>query len=164
MVTRAASEKVLKHVLVKVLGQSESSPPVKAMVHNDIVSMSDLLALSKDDIYALDYEDDQGKLFPLQKGMYNRLWALKAYAIFNQRQGTAISCDEWMSVTKEMFDDFCIGSDIVTVIDQKTGKILPDPSIPSPTQASGSTQTPLENFKRGIKHDPSQFVTYKDEK
>ena len=158
---------VLKHVLVKVLGQTDSSPIARAISGNNIGSMSELVAMSKDDLYALTYEDDKGKFHSLVHGDYGKLLSLKAYHIFNQREGTPISGENWLNITETMFDEFCIGEDIATVIDQTTGNILPDPqgNTPSPQHVSTvSTQSSLDNFKRGIKRDPSLFSTYKDEK
>ena len=114
----------LKYVVEEVLGQSPGGPIMSALTEIGFTSMATLLTISKSDLTDLKYKNKDDALISLIKGDKGLLWTLKAFAIYQQRQGMTIHPGDWFNVSKDDFDSFRTTDAINTVMDPNTGDIL----------------------------------------
>jgi hypothetical protein len=158
--TRAQGEAALKYVVLTVMNQPVDGPMAKSLAEAMIKNVQDFLSLIETDIEKLSFIATAGEdpiaIGPGQRGI---LRAFIAFIRYRAAQDNPIG-DKWNEITKAEFDTYRVGPSY-------NGTIFGSPLARNPgTPAASSTHArdAVADFKRGIKRDPSQFPTLKDEK
>src|SRR5512133_2585398 len=164
VLTKAQKREIIKHILEHVFEQEPDSKLHIVFKEHDIQSPHDIIALSEEDIEILGYTNEDDQYICLPKGNVGLVKAFGAYFLFCQSNGNPIEDSQgWMSIPAEAFDQFCISPDFIA---WTTG---PDPYRQS-RGTIGTTTSPivsgfesLREFRRGIKRDPTLFISLKDD-
>ena len=132
----------LQHVVQVILHQQPNSHLEKVLTIAGIGSMGDLLVLSKNQLESSQY-DNAGTLTNLTLGEYGKLWSLVLFSAFCKQEGAPMVPGDWNNVTKDQFDEFCMGASWMMVQDLASGTRR---HLPSPSTGT-SPSTPLSVFK-----------------
>jgi hypothetical protein len=165
--TRAQGEAALKHVVRNVMNQPDNGPLERSLTNAGLFDVGLLGSLIETDIENLTYvaategEAPPQAPIPLGPGQQGILRAFLAYIRHRGTQPDPIG-DDWLDVTQVEFDLYRISP-------LYNGTIFGNPMSTTTTGGSsassaGTPRDPVADFKRGIKRDPSQFPTLKDEK
>jgi len=157
--TRAKAIEAFKHVLTNVHEVSEDGPLSKALHgagYDDICTMG---ILCDQDIDSLTFDrSNTEKDIPLSKVIRANSCIFWHYIIHWHSIGDTIG-DEWVSISLEDFDEYRFSPEYQASL----AGITPPPLL-SPQQNPWVVHSAVANFKWGIKHDPSLFMTFKDGK
>jgi hypothetical protein len=163
MATRNQSRAAYDHILSNVLGQDQASPLGKAIMKQQINDMYVLMALDKDIIETLRYDDNEATSIPIPLYQKSLVLAFLHFVLFKNNALEPIG-NNWTHVTQEEFDEFRIRP---AYLSQRIGQSASavQPASPSPIPRSSKPGPSLaELFKKGIKRDQTLFPTLKDEK
>jgi len=158
--SQAESKAAFNHVLDTVLGRGDGTNLKSALLLEGFDDIGAILTMSQADIDTLIYEDssNKNKRVSVNKGDKSLVRIFKDFVTYSHNSGSPIQ--NWLVLTHADFNHFRI-----TVPYQSP--LLPSSQSSAPT-ASSTTQsgryTPAEQFRRGIKRDPSLFPTLKEEK
>jgi hypothetical protein len=138
-----------------VLRLDDTKPLWKALEQNGYEDIRDLLPLAIDDIESLKYTEKDANNKTITKDLLKPhaklLECFLRYTKHRMVQGNPIT--DWTTVTQEEFDDFR----------SSTAWLIAGPPTGGATTAP-RTRDPVQDFKKGIKRDPSNFTSLKDEK
>ena len=130
--------------------------PLYKALHNEACdNIFELIKLDGDDLSGLSYSI-QGERDPkfLRRGDINLVLYFNQYYAMRMRSDNPITDDKWTTITKEEFQAYRL-----------TAPAHASEPLPSPSGTIPRTKvTAADNFRRGIKRDPSLFPTLKDEK
>jgi len=157
--TRAMATEAFNHVLSAVFRVPKDGPLMNALVKSgdgDIVTM---LSLNATDIDSLTYDKSETeKDIPLPQNQRSLLHIFKQYIVHWYNIGDPIE-DNWMSISAADFDRYRTSPEyqLITMgANTQSPVVTPRSSKPS--------HSPVDNFKRGLKCDPSLFMLFKDGK
>jgi len=166
MVTRGRSDSAtLLHVFKEILGLEEDSDPIKALAQQGYTDMQDFLSIEDADfadfVVKETIEQTVGgqvsKISVDKQLLKHHIGKMQSLSQWHHhlmsQTGKRLTNDEWHKLTKDAFDDFRVSHH------PSTGSLL-HPS----TQATPQVKQSAMDFKRGIKHEVSQYPTLKDEK
>jgi len=123
-------------------------------------TIQDILSLSGDDINALTWSkpltSGSVQQTPLNGGARGLLHALLGFVFHRASKGMPIHEDEWAHVEQQEFEDYRISPDFLVY------RTNPVP-VPHHTTIP-KVRDPVQDFKRGIKRDITQFTILKDDK
>ena len=150
----------MEYVVANVLALNLNSPIIGALVNQNIESLHDLMCLREPDIDRLyNVDPSGGGRIPLSIGHASLLKILRRYIMAHPREIRNDSGFAWM-LSKEEFCEFRC--------EQWESDATPIPSAPpaatTTPPASRTSLSAVELFRRGIKRDPSQFQSLKDER
>ena len=176
----ATRQKIFEHVVRTVLGLGDDSSLEKALTAQDvqILTVFDILGMTEENIDNLEYVYDpdgdgqNAEVRPVPTGYKNLVRVLQDYVAFSKACGFDIT--DWLKVTQDDFNEFRISPEYVAA--RRSGKI-PVYKYQVPTtqlSSSGTTSTPstntttpsrspVDDFRRGVKRDPSNFDVLKQE-
>jgi len=158
MTTQTQLKAALTHVIEEVFGFKDQDHPLrKALTAEGIDTLYDMLTMPTTDIDALAY-DDSGTERPVPKGYRNLIKVYKDYVIHCDGQGSTIT--DHTQVSKLEFDQFRGNPAYIAGGSSKLSAVVP---APSQTQPHTSHASDIDNYKKGIKRDPTSFPTLKDE-
>lgn len=160
--TKAQARAALQHVLDTLFEVSADCAMVESFTKDGVNDIRDVLAMDYEHFTMLTYVDDNGDTVAIPVWQQALLKILKSFHWWRST-GNQGPIDDWTLITKEMFDDFCLGPDYQHSPNQAT-QIISSPIATSTTPAFVRPKDPIGEFKKGIKRDPSLFVVYKDEK
>ena len=152
VLSRAQCAAIMTHILETVFDEDPDSNLHKSMKHNGIKSPIDLCAEDEVQLDLYDYPTDvKGVTARLSRGNIGLLKSFKRFVAYKTAMGTPIDDSGWLSITKQEFDDFRISGN--------NPQTIAVPSLRPPT-----SQTDLvREFRRGIKRDAAQFISFKDD-
>ncbi|HEY9709440.1 MAG TPA: hypothetical protein V6D48_14650 [Oculatellaceae cyanobacterium] len=144
----------MKHILETIFDQDADSALHKALMHNGISSPHDLCMEDEGTFDSYQYPTGVGNdTDPLPKGNIGLLKAFKAYVAHQTNLGRPITDDLWLNITRQEFDDFRISPNFTTC------SLTPQ----LPPRLSAQQLDPVREFRRGIKRDITQYITFKDD-
>jgi hypothetical protein len=157
---------VYTHLIEEILGLTMDHPIPTSLETDKANSIPDILALREHDIATLRYKftnkDDTEQLLPLGKGEQRLLAIIPSFILYKRNKGETLREEDWLSVTANEFQTYRASPEF---IDMRTGQATPITTSsnigPPPSQRARDA---VYDFKRGIKRDPSQFPTLKDDK
>ena len=148
--TRQKKKAAIKHLLETVFDLDSNSPIQLALEQNGLSSPHDIVSLNDVEFELLMYKPAGAtEAIPLQKGHASCLKAFKALVVHKAATGNPID-DDWISITQDDFDKF---------------RISPEYVLGGTARASllSISYDPVREFRRGVKHDVTQFVPLHDE-
>ena len=152
MTTRSTKIK-FNEMLKDMLDLSDDSEIHKSLSENYIDTLPDLMTMSEEDIKLLDYTDKNGKKATLHRSRQALLRALRSFIRYNEERGitdyTTISNDDFNSYRIAIFDP---------------GATLSAPSLPSTRKLPNSSRPPVQEFKKTIKRDKSNYIPLTEDK
>ncbi|KAG7358364.1 hypothetical protein IV203_014952 [Nitzschia inconspicua] len=159
--TKAQQNDALKHVLENVFAEETNGAIARALSAASIQTVIDMIAMRYDDIYDLDYKDDDGiTVIELPKYKCSLILLFASYLSWRDRAGRPVEPepDGWITITQKDFNLYRITSDALFFMNYGA-------KSSSTTQASNnhSVPDPVEHFKRGIKRDVTQSRSLKDD-
>jgi hypothetical protein len=142
----------------------------KALREDGIKEISGLISLDDqqvEDLTYLDSDPTNTTAYCLKKGEIGIIKSFIHYVHYRDEIGNPIG-DDWRNITQDDFDQFCCNTMYTRRFASLASLGSPAPLassfIPAPTPTtSHSAPSPVDLFKRGIKHDPSVYPTLKDE-
>ena len=149
--TRSDPLELILHV---VLGASEADHLLQhALFQAGVLSIDDLLALSKEDLRSIQWFDDEGEEAALSIGAINTILAIGSWFTTQDTTNDAA----FLSLTPAVLTAHrCALASTAT---------LPTPvAAPAPVASSTRTLSAANEFKKGIKRDITVFKTLKDQK
>jgi Reverse transcriptase (RNA-dependent DNA polymerase) len=159
VITRTEAKAAFDHVLDIVLDRYGSKDLKEALVKEGYVDILQVLTIDDETISSLVYQDpeDETKTVPIRKGDVGLLKCFKAFVHHRNVNGNPIADTDWVQLTQEEFDLFRIDpTNLLRVTSAATGSA----KVTSVT----SKYSMVDIFRRGIKRDPSLFLSLKDEK
>ena len=165
--TRSNTKKIFDRVMKDVMGIEDDDLLMKALDSDGIDTLADLLTLTDSQIDALTFtEGGSVKTPPLASR--NKLRILRSWSFHLQNvQGTRrVNWLDKFTVNRDEWDEYRISVYV------PPGMTMTPPSMPSgPTPATGAssskpaaTNTPVADFRRGLKRDKTHYTELKDEK
>ena len=112
--TRTQKEAATKHLLEVVFDEDPDSSLHKAFAYNKIKCPPDLIMLGDDTIDMLQYQETDKTLKLLSPVEIALLKCFKAFVFFKDQSGTPIDDTQWMKVSADEFNQFCISSDYLS--------------------------------------------------
>ena len=85
--TRTSVKKVFEHALATIMDQPQDSELSRALQQNHITTLQDVMIMSTDDISALTYKGDDGKIIPVHRSRQALLKAFQAFIRYNVANG-----------------------------------------------------------------------------
>jgi hypothetical protein len=158
---------VYKHLIVEILGFDMEHPIPKALAVERAESIPDIISLREKDLVDLRYKsidtDGAEHLLPLGKGEQRLLAIIPSFVLVKRSKGDELKEADWLKITANEFQDYRASPDF---IDMRTGATATVPALPTTGTGHPQARTRdlLYEFIRGIKRDPSQFPTLKDDK
>ena len=156
VLSRDGKKNAIKHILENVFDKADGSFLHLAFDYNDIKSPHDIYTLTTDEINALQYKDANDTILNFPVANRSLIKAFKAFIQKKTSDGTPIEDNQWVIITRQEFDDFRISPEFSIHTSAPTPTSLATPT-------TNSSNTPLREFKRGIKRDISQFTPLKDD-
>ena len=148
-----------EHAIHTVLAQVKDTPLDRALKTAEATTIADILTMPSRYVEKLEYEDENGNKQTLAFGETNLIFLFQEFVDYNHTEhGTDFSKD-WTVITKPDFDLFRTTTAVVTLTPKGTKPLLISPTTKTPHVQ----KTPAEEFKRGIKRDPNNFLTLKTE-
>lgn len=142
----------MTHILETVFDEDPDSNLHRSMKHNGIKSPIDLCAEDEDQLDLYEYPTDvQGVTARLPRGNIGLLKYFKRFVAHKSAMGTPIDDSGWLAITKEEFDDFRISGN------------NPQTTAVSYVRPPTSKTDLVREFRRGIKRDATQFISFKDD-
>ena len=160
VLTQAQATAACNHVLKNVLARANNTPLVLALNFNGIAEVYDLLTLSSNTILDMSYFDANGDEQPINHGDKNLLLFFIAYYTSRLQGNDPIpdTVEGWNNLTRDDFNAWRSVNLAATFPNAAPGN-----AGAAPQAAQQHRFTPVEQFKRGIKRDPSLFPALKDE-
>ena len=156
--TRIRMKQDFDHICNVVLEQDDNSELKQALLRFGVNNLKLLLTMKEGDVEALVKADGT----PFNPSDKNLIPLFQCYSTWRRTGNNPIN-RAWTEVTQEMFEDFCI-NDFLTI----RGPASNYAQYIRATNASAVHQmglyTPVENFRKGIKRDPTLFPSLKDER
>ncbi len=157
--TREQQREVFAHIFHNVFNQTtekEQAHLERALVAQGINTVYDMLAMSDNAIESVRYvsggDTINGKTLVLgHQGL------IRVFKAFMKTKPVPNGKEAWEAVSKDDFDAYRVNPDHFAVA---------APTMLSSNNAGNAVQskrTPVDEFKRGIKRDASQFPVFKDE-
>ncbi len=157
--TREQQKEVFAHIFHNVFNQTtekEQAHLERALVAQGINTVYDMLAMSDNAIESVRYvsggDTINGKTLVLgHQGL------IRVFKAFMKTKPVPNGKEAWEDISKDDFDAYRVNPDHFAVA---------VPTILSGNSAGNAVQskrTPVDEFKRGIKRDASQFPVFKDE-
>ena len=101
-------ERVFLHAMSLMRdGDNGSGEICKTLRLNGINDILGIFGLSKGEIEGLEYKENR-QTFKLNRGQLSMICILSAYNTNHIQAGVPLKVLEWLNVTQEIFDDFCI--------------------------------------------------------
>ena len=150
--TRSDTTNVYNHFLQVIANLKPEDEICKSLQRYGVTILPDLLDMDRDDIKALEFEED-GTIKQLQRGGQGRVRVMQAYIRYLRDE----KIDDITILNHHDFNDFRM--DIYDPNEQPvTSSTRPkEPSTPFKYQ-------PAEEFKKGIKCDKSHYIALKENK
>lgn len=156
--TRDQWQAALDHVINVVLAQGPPGDTIisDALTAYGVASPLDLLTVPPEDLATITYKDAAGTSQPLPKFKVGLLNCFRYFCDWKVHNGEQIKDDEWIKLTPADFNTYRGSRDstlrvqnLMTVTSVATG---------------GNQHTPLNEFRKGSKCDPTLFPYLKDSK
>ena len=158
--TRQAQKDAYKHIITNVLGRDATSPLRLSLDRAGVEDIGDLMSLTDTDIDNLNFDRSATEVnVPLDRGSKTSIRIIQLYNIHRNNIGEPIQ-DDWVNITQNDYDQYRMSPEYTSTIVPRS----PTTTTGTTTSTSISKRTPAENFRRGIKRDPSVFPTLKDER
>jgi hypothetical protein len=110
----------------------------------------------------LTYQDDEGQRKPVPKGYRNIIRIFKDYMAYRHNNGSPVG-DDYNGDITEFFDAFRLDPSHRVGNITRTQPTQGSTRQTSTVEATNSNPA-LDNFKKGIKRDPTSFLTLKDKR
>jgi hypothetical protein len=160
VLSRAANREAFDHVMDNVLDRGDDSPLKGALIADNVKTIVELISMTYGHIDTLTYrEPDSDVDLPMFKGDKSLLASFHNYYVFRSEQGDPILDDDWLELTQEDFTEFRMS---VSQVFHRSNVNVP-PGQEGHNGGPRFVMSSVENFKRGIKRDPTLFPTLKDE-
>ena len=162
VLSRSQGKVAFDHILDTVLDCSSSSGLKQALIDGGYTSIVRLLCMDYADIDTLTYNVQPvggvAASIPVSQAERDSLKMFFKYVADRQSQGNSIG-DDWMSITPDDFDTFCLRGDVLSAR-------LKMPTVKSPPQLQMSQVhvSPAVIVHRVKKQDSSPLPTLKDER
>ena len=102
------------------------------------------------------------QLIPLHRGHKRLIKVITAYSEYRQDQGSPI-LDDWSDVTPEDFNNFRMRGYNIYIKTPRPSRLAPPGPVSSTSISSHNYNfTKAEQFKKGMKRDPTDFKVFKD--
>ena len=152
VLSRAQCAAIMTHILENVFDEDPDSDLHKSMKHNGIKSPIDLCSEDEDQLDNYEYPTaTAGVNAKLTRGNIGLLKSFKRFVAYKTATGQPIDDDGWLLITKQEFDEFRIGVN------------NPPPPIIASARPPLPQPDPVREFRRGIKRDATQFISFKDD-
>jgi hypothetical protein len=163
--TKAQAKVALDHVLQNLFELDKDAAMIKAFTIDGVNDIRDVLAMDYEHYAMLTYTNDKGDTVVIPPWQKSLLKILKSFNWWQSKTSFG-PVDDWTQVTKENFDDFCLGPDYQSSYGPTSVPSMMPPQVAPQTSLSApfKFKDPIGDFKKGIKRDPSLFMVYKDEK
>jgi len=142
--TKSQQAEAVIHVLENMMLLPKDSNLSKALKKNKYTDIYNISTMTKDDLLALTYVNDNGFETPISHSDVGMLCSFGQFVAYCKRSGNKIV--NYKAITVDEFDDFCI-----------------DSSEPFMTTTATPKRDPISEFKKGTKHDPLAYMVCKDE-
>jgi len=154
-----------EHLLNVVFKRSDTTSLYRALDEGGFNDIPSIMSMDEGDIDGL--RDNKKRVIP---GDMNLIKLFVQFIRYRQLLGTPIESNEdVVKVTKGEFDRFRINGvvqylELVAKANAATAPTTPPPVITAPTNIGGGTSNkPIDLFRRGIKRDQSAFPELKNE-
>lgn len=151
---RASFDAPLQHVVTQVFRKSLDSPLAQTLYEEGITSILDLLSLEEDDLRTFSHTTDNGTPVYLHISSVRLVLLFQSFIREHVLSVSTLNDDkEWFTLSANDFNSFRLRGQ-------------PPPtfaSAPASTSASASISAALRDFRRGMKRDVTQFISFKDE-
>jgi len=152
MSTRAAQKEALSHVLDNVFKIAATHPLRSFLASESVESIFILTRYKEDQIVDKEFMDSNGITRTLPTATINQIMDLKRWF----RHCESPSATEFMTLTAEAFDEFCLGATPPASPSRLSGGTAATPTVVSP---SPSKEADL--FKRSIKRSVAEYPELK---
>ena len=151
----------LEHVLLNVLKANAATDPYRlALSAAGVTTIDDLLDLSKSDLQALSYKDDEGVSHHLPIGKINTILSIRSW--FQTQESTEDAV--FLTLTPALLTTHCRSQASIAPAASTAATAA---AVAASTIAAPSSHAKLsaaDEFKKGIKHDINAFKSFKDRK
>lgn len=163
-ITRQAQATIFLHFMDNIVTDNADKEFAATMAYEGCFTLPDILSIPHGDLGTLHFKDADGDPQPAPRFVRSNVVALQGFVHQRQLDGQPLDDSNWMDVTKEEFDSYRL-SDAFIQYSQNVGRPFPT-TVPSFASANRptSSRSPAEEFRRGIKRDPTLFPVLKDEK
>ena len=152
--TRQEDTKDLKYVINDLMGLNQDKEVEKAILDAGYTDLSLFLAISDDELDAIEVKVDDTNKRPLNRIERGKITSFQSYVIHRQNIGKPIDPNGFHSIKADDFRAYKLSADYVAV---RTGLTGPPNLVPL-------SRDPVSEFKRGIKRDINQYIVLKDGK
>ena len=152
VLTKVKQQEAYAHIIKTVLERDETSPLYLALQQEGCDNIYSLLNLTQDDVSHFSYKKSENDPMThhLRRGDIILLGMFISYYRSRMQSDDPITDANWTSITLDDFNTY------------RMRQPLPPP--PSTGSSPSKQLTPAEQFRRGIKCDPSLFPKLKDER
>ena len=169
MITKSQGKDIYHHILTTILGQAMDSNIDKAIKQDGADHIHAFSNLKYIDLDAMTYDDGNGNQVALKRTEKALIMFFVAFLVYRECIGNKVTDDDWMSLTQAEYDDFHTSPSLSCSILDHNYHIIPSgtpitPSTTATTTGGASICSPVTEFKKGIKHDPSLFPVLQDQK
>jgi hypothetical protein len=161
MLTHQQGQLALTHVMERLFQFSSTDPLSLALAATGYNDIRQVITMTQAKIDALTHPDSTNAAISVPVPALSFLWVLKVYHVYRHEEGDPIG-DDWTSIMVEAFDTFRVEDYNVITLTSPLG-YTPCRSGGAPPIATPHHRDPVADFKKGIKHDPTLFLTFKME-
>ena len=162
MLTHQQGQLALTHVLENLFQFTSNDPLYLGLTTAGYTDIHQILTMDPTEIDVLTYTDASQTEVSVPVPARAYLHILKAYHAYRYDEGNPIS-DDWISITAKELDTFRVEEyNVITMM--PTLGYMPHHHGSTPPSTVPHPQDPVANFKKGIKHDPTLFLSFKIEK
>ena len=145
--------------MTNVIADNADNDFASTMKFEGIASIGDILAIPQGDLDTLQRSDPETQeAIPVRRFVKGIITALQGIIHQRSLDGNPLDDSNWTSLTKEAFDEYRMTASFNT-FPQTIGR--------NPAMAVRSTtnpRSPADDFRKGIRRDPTLFKPLKDEK
>ena len=156
MPSRHVQKENFDHVCDIVLNRDDSSDWKKAVMAGGATDIGSLLSLTEEQTKSLTDTDNN----PLSHNDRNLSHIFAAYVTWRNLSDDPIN-NNWRGISRDMFEHFRI-TEFLNMCGP--APMYAQTRRPRSPYTPRTSYTPVDNFKRGIKRDPTYFPTLKDER
>ena len=167
VLTKSNSNAALTHVVENVINaNSRANGQILTVLNeNGINGILDLVTIKSEDIEDLTHTMPDGTILNINKGESGLIKSFISFVRFRMSTGKPFTDDQWITITYDEFQEYRGSMDYYD-IDTGVVGIPPAPGTKSTstTTASRDTRNPVDEFKKGMRRDPSAFSRISDDK